>query len=94
MYWREDDHGENCISWLLIFQFFIFLGCSGVNIAAGKLSDDGTVPQVVIYEIVVCTWFYFAAFYFLWHSLKRAIILELVSYVIVMVLLAIGVAWR
>ena len=87
-FWQRNERGEKCIRCLLFIQFCFYVCSSTINILAEKLTEPHTVQQVVIYEIVVGGWFYFSAIYFLWHSLQRSIVLELVSFSIVMVLLA------
>ena len=64
---------------MLIFQVLVFVVVSTLNITL-DIEDHGKCQYVVLYEIVLCSWFYLAAFYFLKVILKDSIVVYLIVY--------------
>ena len=86
-FWKYNKKGQNMLKITLLFEiiaFFLYVGMYSYNHrdtinqnANDKLTDD---MQKKIFYCIVCLWLFIACIYFLWHSINRSIVVELIAF--------------
>ena len=93
--WKDNNRGQKWLKVTLCIQFlfyFMYIGLS-VYIAA---QDDETKKriEVEIFHVLVWFWLAIVTVYFLWHSINRSIVVELITFGVSVLLLNVYFLWR
>ena len=59
--------------------------------------SDGRVPEqtyIQYFILGVIFWLFFACFYFLWHSINHAIVVELITFAVTITAMELYLIWR
>jgi hypothetical protein len=99
-YWKNKDTGkkvkkpgQNTLKFLLFLELIYFLVYNTfIMIESEVLKDESS--YLAYFHSMVEFWLLFGSIYFLWHSINRSIVVELISYTITFLLLNLYQVWR
>jgi len=91
--------GQNVLKVILAIEFLYFLVYNSLIVLGHQIdgfnTNTGKVEQFLIYfQICVQFWLFFGCIYFLWPSINRSIVVELISYTLVLIIMNLYFMWR